>query len=166
MANLIEIVKGVHPGKIIERDLKKRHITQRALATAIGIRYQTLDAIISGTRNITLEVSLNIEKALGYEEGFLLILQDYYQIAVFKKKQSKKKYTHSPNVRKSLFWDTDFNKIDWEKYRKAVINRVWERGNQEEKEDIARFYNLNPAEIKNYISIAKSPIPDKHNKTI
>ncbi|GHV23023.1 hypothetical protein FACS1894174_08420 [Bacteroidia bacterium] len=62
MANLIEILKGINPGKIIERDLKKRHMAQRALATAAGVHYQTINAIISGTRNITLEVALNIEK--------------------------------------------------------------------------------------------------------
>lgn len=100
MTHLIEILKGINLGKIIERDLKKRHMTQRALATAAGVHYQTINAIISGTGNITLEVSLNIEKEMGYEEGFLLVLQDYYHIAVFKKKQAKEKYPHSLNMRK------------------------------------------------------------------
>lgn len=36
----------------------------------------------------------------------------------------------TPNLsllRKSLFWDTDINKIDWKKQYKAVIQRVFER---------------------------------------
>ncbi len=43
-------------------------------------------------------------------------------------------------IRKALFWDTDINKIDWKKQYKAVIQRVFERGNEEEKLEIKRFY--------------------------
>lgn len=43
-------------------------------------------------------------------------------------------------IRKALFWDTDINKIDWNKQYKAVIQRVFERGNAEEKLEIKRFY--------------------------
>ena len=142
MINRIDILKGIHPGKIIERDLSKKHLTQRTLAKTVGVPYQTINAIISGRRNITLETALNIEKTLGYDEGFLLILQNFHNISVYKEKKSKEKYSQAPNIRKSLFWDSDFNKIDWEKYSKAVITRVWERGNQIEKEEIARFYNI------------------------
>ena len=142
MINRIDILKGIHPGKIIERDLNKKHLTQRTLAKIVGVPYQTINAIISGRRNITLETALNIEKTLGYDEGFLLILQDFHNISVYKEKKSKEKYNRAPNIRKSLFWDSDFNKIDWGKYKKAVITRVWERGNQIEKDEIARFFNI------------------------
>lgn len=43
-------------------------------------------------------------------------------------------------IRKALFWDIDINKIDWNKQYKAVIQRVFERGNAEEKLEIKRFY--------------------------
>lgn len=43
-------------------------------------------------------------------------------------------------IRKALFWDTDINKIDWNKQYKAVIQRVFERGNVDEKLEIKRFY--------------------------
>jgi hypothetical protein len=39
-----------------------------------------------------------------------------------------------------LFWDTDINGIDWFGQRRAVIERVIERGNDEEKAEIRRFY--------------------------
>ncbi len=45
-------------------------------------------------------------------------------------------------IRKILFWDTDIHKIDWQKQCKAVIQRVFERGNDEEKKEIERFYSL------------------------
>jgi len=162
MINRIDILKGIHPGRIIERDLNKKRLTQRALAKIVGAPYQTINAIISGRRNITLETALNIEKTLGYDEGFLLILQDFHNISIYKEKKSKEKYNHAPNIRKSLFWDSDFNKIDWEKYKKAVITRVWERGNQIEKEEIARFYNIKITDISNYILVSNKPSTNKY----
>jgi hypothetical protein len=39
-----------------------------------------------------------------------------------------------------LFWDTDITKIDWQKQSAAVILRIFERGNDIEKEEIKRFY--------------------------
>jgi antitoxin HigA-1 len=43
-------------------------------------------------------------------------------------------------LRRVLFWDTNFDKMDWVRYKTAVINRVFERGNEEEKNEITRFY--------------------------
>lgn len=43
-------------------------------------------------------------------------------------------------LRSVVFWDTDMNSIDWEKNKLAVINRVFERGNKQEIEEIIRFY--------------------------
>lgn len=55
----------------------------------------------------------------------------------------------TPNLsilRKVLFWDTNFDKIDWIKYSKAVIRRVNERGNEEEMQEIIRFYGAEKVE--------------------
>jgi addiction module HigA family antidote len=161
MIDRINILKGIHPGKIIERDLNKNHMTQRVLAEIVRVPYQTINAIISGRRNITLETALNIERILGYDEGFLLILQDFHNISTYKEKKSKENYNHAPNIRKSLFWDSDFNKIDWERYKKAVITRIWERGNQSEKEEIIRFYNIKATDIGNYILASNYPDTSK-----
>lgn len=48
-----------------------------------------------------------------------------------------------PAIRKVLFWDTDFEKIDWIKNRKAVIKRIFERGTQKEINEIIQFYGKN-----------------------
>ena len=72
---LINALKGIHPGKIIERDLKKKDISQRNLAEKIGEHYQTLNAVIKGRRNLTVEMSVKIDAFLGYEEGFMYMLQ-------------------------------------------------------------------------------------------
>lgn len=142
MNNLIEIIKGIQPGKFIERELNKKNLTQRALAEDTGIPFQTINAIISGRRNLTTEQALKIDKALGYEEGFLAILQTHYDIIQYKDKELANIYSEAPSIRKSLFWDADFDKINWGKYKKAVIKRVFERGTEEEIEEITRYYNL------------------------
>jgi addiction module HigA family antidote len=147
----IDILKGIHPGKIIGRDLKKHNLSQRSFATSIGEHSQTLNAVITGRRSLTTEMSLKIEQAFGYEEGFLLTLQAFYDIAEHKNRAMSSSVSGVPDIRKSLFWDTDFDSIDWGRYRDAVIGRVLERGNDAEKKEIARFYGLNASALHTYM---------------
>ena len=142
MNNLIKIIKGIHPGKFIARELKKKNLTQRGLAEETAIPFQTINAIIAGRRNLTTEQALKIDQALGFEDGFFAILQTHYDIKQYKEKDLASIYTEAPHIRKSLFWDTDFNKINWAKYKNAVIKRVFERGSKDEIEEITRYYNL------------------------
>lgn len=142
MHNLIDIIKGIHPGKFIERELKKKNLTQRMLAEKTAIPYQTINAIITGKRNLTTEQSLKIDCALDYEEGFFAILQTHYDIKQYKEKKLANLYVEAPQIRKSLFWDADFSTINWGKYKNAVVKRVFERGNKDEIEEITRYYNL------------------------
>ena len=148
MDNRINILKGVHPGKVIERELKKRNITQRHLAEETSIPYQTINAIIGGKRNLTIAQALKIEPILQYEEGFLLILQSFYEIKQHKDKLLADQYPTPPNIRKSLFWDADFDSINWGKYKQAVVSRVLERGSQNEIEEIQRFYGMSVNELQ------------------
>lgn len=52
----------------------------------------------------------------------------------------------TPKLRPILFWDTKPESIDWQKQRKAIIQRVFERGNEQEKGEITRFYGKNEVE--------------------
>lgn len=148
MKNRIDILKGIHPGKIIGRDLKKRNLSQRLFAASIGEHSQTLNAVIMGRRNLTVEMALKIEQAFGYEEGFLLLLQTYYEIAEYKNGQKSRAISGTPAIRRSLFWDTDFDTLDWGRYRESVIARVLERGNDAEKAEIAQFYGTTLAALE------------------
>lgn len=139
MNKLLAQYKGIHPGIVLIRELEKRGIKQRPFALSIGEHPQTFNAIIKGKRSVNAAISLKIENALAMEEGTLLILQAYHDIAVEKEKRTFNK----PNLsilRLSLFWDTDVCKIDWENQYKAVIKRVFDRGNEQEKQEIIRFY--------------------------
>lgn len=150
MRSRIDILKGIHPGKIIDRELRKRHLSQRAFAASIDEHSQTLNAVITGRRNLTTEMALKIEQEFGYEEGFLLTLQAIYEITAYKNRMMSESVSGIPNIRRSLFWDTDFDRIDWGLYRNSVIARVLERGNNAERLEIARFYGIDPATIESY----------------
>jgi addiction module antidote protein, HigA family len=150
MRNNLDTYKGIHPGKIIDRRLKRLNLSQRALARNIGEYSQSINAVITGRRQLTAELSLKIERTLGYDDGFLLALQAYYNIAEYKRKEVNSLFVGIPNIRKMLFWDTDFDKIDWGIHRDSVVQRVLEKGNETEREEILRFYNIEYSDIDNY----------------
>jgi antitoxin HigA-1 len=144
MKDILNIIKGVHPGKYVARELKKRELNQRQFAISINEHPQTLNAIINGKRSMNLELSLKIEKKLGFDEGFLMILQVYFDI-----KQSNLDLNYKPDLtklREGIFWDTTFEKIDWKLMKRAVITRIFAYGNEIEKEEITRFYGKNNVE--------------------
>jgi antitoxin HigA-1 len=138
MKDILNLIKGVHPGKFVGRELKKRDYSQRQFAIAIGEHPQTLNAIINGRRNMNTELSLKIEQDLGLDEGFLMTLQIHYDI-----KQSKIDLNYKPDLsklREGIFWDTSFDKIDWILMKRAIISRVFAYGNEDEQKEITRFY--------------------------
>ena len=139
MNKILPIIKGIHPGIWLERELKKRKLSKGRFAISIGEYPQTLGTITKGKRNMNTALALKIEKALNWEEGFLMILQIYYDI----KMQKRKIPQPTPDltkIRKGLFWDTRIESIDWIKYKRAVIERIFQRGNEKEKDEIIRFY--------------------------
>jgi hypothetical protein len=44
------------------------------------------------------------------------------------------------NLNSTLFWDVDYNNLDWEKYASWVIVRVFERGDVEDIRQVRRHY--------------------------
>lgn len=143
----VELIKGIHPGLILERELKKRNIAKGQFALALREYPQTLVAITKGKRKMNTPLSLKIERALGMEEGYFMTLQVFYDIA---KERRKLKSAHPDfsKLRPVVFWDTKWELIDWQKQKIAVIKRVFERGNSTEKKEIERFYG---SEIVNEI---------------
>ncbi|WP_444626354.1 helix-turn-helix transcriptional regulator [Flavobacterium columnare] len=142
----LEKYKGIHPGIILEREFKKRALQQRPFALSIGEHPQTLNAITKGKRKLNTALALKIEERLGLEEGTLVILQTYFDINEEKSKLKQISPSLS-KLRKSLFWDTDINKIDWSKQYRAVIQRIFERGNETERKEIIRFYGQEKIKI-------------------
>jgi addiction module HigA family antidote len=138
MQNYINLVKGIHPGFILERELQKRELGKGKFALSIDEYPQTIGAITKGKRRMNTQLALKIENALNLEEGFLMTLQVFYDI-----KEAKRAVFKRPDLSKfrpALFWDTDINQINWERQKKAVIKRVFSRGNEKEKKEISEFY--------------------------
>jgi plasmid maintenance system antidote protein VapI len=140
MEPAFEKYKGVHPGLILERELKKRNLKKGPFALSLKEYPQALNDITKGKRGLTPSLSLKIDEALGLKEGTMLLLQAYYEIKKEKQKSDSGNHPDFSILRKILFWDTDINKINWQKQYKAVIERVFERGNENEKKEILRFY--------------------------
>jgi plasmid maintenance system antidote protein VapI len=141
MKTQLSIIKGIHPGFILERELKKRHLHKGPFAISLQEFPQTLGSITKGKRRMNINLSLKIERALGIEEGHFMILQIYYDIEQAKRRQNKE-HPDFTKLRRILFWDTKMENINWEKQKSAVIKRVFEKGNEIEKKEIIRFYSI------------------------
>lgn len=133
-----EKYKGIHPGVVLERELNKRGLKKRPFALALNEYPQTISAITKGKRSLTIEQGLKIDDSLGFPEGTMAMLQTWYDIK--KVKLTNQKTPNLTMLRTTLFWDTDIQTIDWQAQSVAVIQRIYERGNEKEKQEILRFY--------------------------
>jgi len=140
MINEISILKGIHPGFVLERKLKERKLRKRPFALSINEHPQTISAITKGKRGINTPLALKIEHALGIEEGYFMTLQVFYDIKEEKRKQEEHSHPDLSLIRPVIFWDTNIKTIEWQAQKRAVIERVLERGNDQEKKEIKKFY--------------------------
>ena len=137
----ISIIKGIHPGLILERKLREKKLKKSRFAITIREYPQTLTAITKGKRAMNPALAFKAEQALGLEEGYFMVLQAFYDMKEEKLRQHSGSGTPDlTKLRPGLFWDTDINQIDWIGQKRAVIERVIERGSEEEKAEIRRFY--------------------------
>ncbi len=136
----ISNIKGVHPGLILERELRMKNLKKGPFAISVGEYPQILGDITKGKRKMNTSLALKIEKALGFEEGYLMILQVYHDIEEEKNQQERLNKPDLSKFRPAIFWDTAIERIKWETQKKAIIKRVFERGNEIEKNEITRFY--------------------------
>src|SRR5262249_42747853 len=129
-----------HPGIFLDGILTKRKIQKGKFAISLAEYPQTLGAITNGKRDMNTPLALKIENALDFEEGFFMILQLYYDIKQEKERHEKSLKPDLSKFRPALFWDTNINTIDWNKQRRAIVERVFERGNDLERKTIEQFY--------------------------
>jgi antitoxin HigA-1 len=139
MNNQIAILKGIHPGFVLERELKQRQIRKGQFAIALNEFPQTLVAITKGKRKMNTSLAMKIEHVLKIEEGYFMTLQVFYDIEEEKRRQNIER-PDLGKLRPVLFWDTKIESINWQKQKTTVIKRVLERGNAMEKKEIIRFY--------------------------
>lgn len=140
MIDKLTILKGLHPGIALDRELKDRKIPKGRFALSINEFPQTLGAITKGKRNMNTALAMRIEEALGIEEGYFMTLQVFYEIKEEKRRRNKSYHPDLSKIRRILFWDTKMENIDWVQHKRSVIQRIFEYGNDEEKNELIRFY--------------------------
>jgi addiction module HigA family antidote len=149
-------IKGIHPGTLLRWELDNRNLKGSELAYSIGEHKQTISAILNKRRAINPSLSIKLSKVFKTEKDYFMLLQASYDVKIAE--SEIKEIPNLNNIRRALFWDTDFNKIDWDKNKKAIIKRVLERGNKTEINEIISFYGKKTIskEIK---SIKESYLP-------
>jgi len=137
----ISKIIGVHPGAVLSRELRQRGLESKQFAISLGEHPQTINAISKGRRGINPSLSIKIGKALGTNDNYFMLLQAYYEVEREHKRLLKIQQKPDLNkIRAVLFWDTDINLLNWQKQRKAIIQRIFERGNDSEIKEIIAFY--------------------------
>ncbi|CAN0591942.1 unnamed protein product, partial [Ectocarpus sp. 12 AP-2014] len=147
-------IKGIHPGTLLRWELDNQNLKSSELADAIGEHKQTISAILNKRRAINPSLSIKLSKIFKTEKDYFMVLQAIYDVKIMAESELKEK----PNINKIrsvIFWDTDINKIDWNKNKKAVIKRILERGNKIEINEIISFYGKK-AIVKEIKSIKES----------
>ena len=63
MLSISEKYKGIHPGVVLDRELKKRAIKQRPFALSIGEHPQIFNAIINATNSQCITTGIHFFSA-------------------------------------------------------------------------------------------------------
>ncbi|WP_432221807.1 helix-turn-helix transcriptional regulator [Flavobacterium sp. TMP13] len=133
-------IKGIHPGVILKREIKLRGLKNKELADSLEEHAQTIGAILKEKRSINPNLSIKLGHELGVANDYFMILQTSYDVKKAIQINSSTKTPDLAKIRKVLFWDTDFNKINWDTDRKPVLKRIFERGNEIEINEVISFY--------------------------
>ena len=145
-------------GAVLDRIRTKAHLTQRKLASRSELPYQRINDFIANRRKISPANSLKLEKALGIDyQCFFYQIQTNYEIYVATSHLLEQSQPDKSKYRKALFWDTDFETLDWQRNSEWIIQRVFEYGNENEIKETIRYYG----EIK--ITKVLRDIKDKWN---
>ena len=81
MANDNEYIPIPHIGQILmEEFLEPLGITQNALAVAIGVPTNRINAIVRGQRGITADTDLRLTKYFGLSKGYFLRFQSNLEL--------------------------------------------------------------------------------------
>lgn len=83
-----------HPGEILKDELEARKISQIEVAKKAKLTKSQVSQIVNCRRNITTEVAIKLEHALGIDAEFWLNMQSRYS--------RLKSLKELPNLRKEL----------------------------------------------------------------
>lgn len=76
---------SIHPGEILKDEIEYRGISQRRLASQMGISYTLLNEVLNGKRQVNTELAMLIEAALGLDADTFVRMQARYNIQMARK---------------------------------------------------------------------------------
>lgn len=88
IANNLTPYEPTHPGEILKEEIEFRGISQRKLATQMGVAYSVLNEVLNCKRPVTTEYALLFEAALGIEAEMLLKVQSRYNVQTIRQNKS------------------------------------------------------------------------------
>jgi len=78
---MAKYIKIPHIGEVLQEEfLEPLALSQNALATAIGVPSNRINAIIRGQRSITADTDLRLTKYFGLSKGYFLRLQNNFEL--------------------------------------------------------------------------------------
>ena len=70
----------IHPGEMIKDEIEARGLTQKALATQMGVSYTVFNEILNGKRPVTTQYALMLEVALDIPANIWIRTQADYDL--------------------------------------------------------------------------------------
>jgi len=132
-------VKGIHPGAILKREIKKRNLKAIELARSIDEYPQTINAITKEKRGMNPRLSIKLGSYFNIEKEYFMLLQASFEVQTNNKESTENRLIGK--FRKSIFWDTNILKIDLHKNKRFIIQRILERGNGNEISELINLYS-------------------------
>ena len=84
---MAQSIKIPHIGQVLQSEfLEPLNLSQNALALAIGVPSNRINAIIRGQRSITADTDLRLTKYFGLSKGYFLRLQNNFELLVAEQK--------------------------------------------------------------------------------
>ena len=77
-----KIMKPIHPGRILKREMTARGLSANKLALALRVPSGRITQILNGKRGITAETALRLSRYFGNSPRFWMNLQTRYELAV------------------------------------------------------------------------------------
>lgn len=102
MGNLGYPYTPTHPGEILKEEIEYRGISQRELASQMGVSHTMLNEILNSKRPVTEKLALYFEAALGIEAEMLINMQTRYNLQVARNDEEiSARLSHIFSLRKS-----------------------------------------------------------------
>ncbi|GAB6012770.1 HigA family addiction module antitoxin [Viscerimonas tarda] len=88
IANNLTPFEPTHPGEILKDEIEYRGISQRKLASQMGVSYTLLNEVLNAKRPMDVELAFLFEAALGIDAEPLIKMQTRYNIQVVSKNKT------------------------------------------------------------------------------